>query len=119
MRLFVIICRALAIAHQRGVVHRDLKPSNIRVDQTGKPYILDFGLAKLSRPGTAEDTAQHSMTQTGQLLGSLPWTSPEQLAGAAAVDARIDVYSLGVMLFQALAGGLPRQAKRAELKWPE
>ncbi|HKQ47303.1 MAG TPA: protein kinase [Phycisphaerae bacterium] len=101
--LFCKICDAVHDAHLRGIIHRDLKPSNIRVDQSGQPFVLDFGLAK-----SAEAQADSMMTQTGQFVGSLPWASPEQVEGASTkVDLRTDVYSLGAILYQLLTGRLP------------
>ncbi len=102
VRLFVQVCDAVHAAHLRGVIHRDLKPSNIRVDQDGRPLVLDFGLAK-----TTDESTEPSMTRTGQFVGSLPWASPEQVEGSAEIDLRTDVYSLGVILFQLLTGQLP------------
>ena len=109
LRLFLKVCDAVNAAHLRGVVHRDLKPSNIRVDDAGEPHVLDFGLA---RPGLGlgdvEAAASGPVTVTGQFLGSLPWASPEQAQGAAdAIDTRSDVYSLGVIFYQMLAGSFP------------
>ena len=104
LRLFVKICDAVNVAHLRGIIHRDLKPSNIRVDTTGNPYILDFGLAKLA-PHEADAAA---MTMTGQFVGSLQWASPEQTEGSPSrIDLRTDVYSLGVILYQILTGRFP------------
>ena len=105
VRLFIAICDAVSYAHQRGVIHRDLKPSNIRIDASGAPHVLDFGLAK----GIADDAAdQTQMSVTGEFMGSLPWASPEQAEGDPdAIDVRTDVYSLGVMMFQALTGRFP------------
>ncbi len=107
LALFVKVCDAVNVAHLRGVIHRDLKPGNIRVDEQGEPRILDFGLAKLvhEHPGGSSALA---MTMTGQFVGSLPWSSPEQTTGGAdAIDIRTDVYSLGVILFQLLTGRFP------------
>ncbi len=102
--VFVEIAAALAHAHQRGVIHRDLKPSNIRVDGRGEPRLLDFGLAR----ALVEEPGSPSLSHSGELLGSLPWTSPEQAAGhSAAADVRSDVYSFGVVLYHALTGAFP------------
>lgn len=101
LRLMVAICRAVQYAHEHGVIHRDLKPANILVDGDGQPRILDFGIAKLR-----EDT--DGMTGTGQVLGTLPYVSPEQLAGhQREVDERTDVYALGVIAYELVSGRLP------------
>ncbi len=103
--LFALICEAVQHAHQRGVIHRDLKPSNILVDKTGQPKVLDFGVAR-AVADNADITTMH--TQSGQLIGTLPYMSPEQVSGDPDdIDLRSDVYSLGVILFQLLAGRLP------------
>ncbi|MDO9453800.1 MAG: protein kinase [Stagnimonas sp.] len=95
------VCQAVHYAHSRGIVHRDLKPANILVDATGAPRILDFGVARV-----AEQPA--GMTLAGQVLGTVPYMSAEQLAGGAQrSDPRGDVYSLGVIAYELLAGQLP------------
>lgn len=105
VRLFQQIAEAVAEAHRQGIVHRDLKPANIRVDRAGRPHVLDFGLA---RPASAAGVRQQSLTMTGQIVGSLPWTSPEQVSrNPDQVDVRTDVYALGVMLYQGLTGAFP------------
>ena len=103
LRLFGEICDAVAHAHQRGVIHRDLKPSNILVDTDGRARILDFGLAK-----TMTEGSDAMATQTGQLLGTVRYMSPEQTRGNPdEIDTRSDVYSLGVILFEMLTGRFP------------
>lgn len=102
---------ALMHAHQRGVIHRDLKPSNILIDRTGRPRVLDFGVASWAAPRTAQQgTAPPTerLTLTGEFSGTLAYAAPEQLAArAGAADTRCDIYSLGVIAYEALAGRLP------------
>lgn len=108
LELFVMICSAVADAHKQGIIHRDLKPTNVRVDQRGKPHVLDFGLARAEADSHFD--YMQSITMTGQIVGSLPWASPEQVSsGARPVDVRTDVYSLGVMLYQSVCGVYPYQ----------
>ncbi|MFO0827030.1 MAG: protein kinase [Phycisphaerales bacterium] len=105
LRLFVRVCDAVSYAHQNGVIHRDLKPDNILVDEMGQPKILDFGIAKTTDSDQQVTTLQ---TDVGQLLGTLPYMSPEQVGGnPSLVDQRSDVYSLGVVLYEMLTGQLP------------
>ncbi|MGE0480036.1 MAG: tetratricopeptide repeat protein [Phycisphaerae bacterium] len=100
---FAAVCEAVQHAHQRGVIHRDLKPSNILVDAEGQPRVLDFGLAK--RMGGTDDTLA---TMSQQLLGTVPYMSPEQTRGNPdEMDTRSDVYSLGVVLYETLTGEFP------------
>ncbi|MBI5865367.1 MAG: protein kinase [Planctomycetes bacterium] len=108
LKLFVKICEAVNAAHLRGIIHRDLKPGNIRVDPTGEPHILDFGLAKVAAFDPIGAGGAAVMTMTGQFIGSLPWASPEQAEGQPSkIDVRTDVYSLGVILYQMLTGKFP------------
>lgn len=107
LALFAKICEAVNVAHLRGVIHRDLKPGNLRVDESGEPHVLDFGLAKHA-VWEAPEEHPTALTMTGQFVGSLPWASPEQAQGKLAdLDLRTDVYSLGVILFQLLTGQFP------------
>ncbi|MCA9278004.1 MAG: serine/threonine protein kinase [Phycisphaeraceae bacterium] len=109
VRIVADIAEAVQYAHQRGVIHRDLKPNNILVDAEGGAHILDFGLAKATDTNIAESiVARPTLSVTGQFMGSLPWSSPEQAVGDPdAIDSRTDIYSLGVMLYQLLTGRFP------------
>ena len=99
--LCIKIAKALAHAHDKGVVHRDLKPANIMLDDDGEPFVMDFGLAK-------RDAGEITMTVDGQILGTPAYMSPEQASGDShSSDGRTDVYSIGVILFKMLTGELP------------
>jgi WD40 repeat protein len=96
---------AVQHAHEKGVIHRDLKPANILVDETGQPKVLDFGIAHAM---DADLQTVTSRTEIGQVLGTLAYMSPEQMAADPhLIDARADVYALGVLLFELLAQRLP------------
>jgi eukaryotic-like serine/threonine-protein kinase len=104
LELVATVCDAVQHAHQRGIVHRDLKPANILVDGAGQAKILDFGVARVS-DADAQATRQ---TTVGQIVGTLAYMSPEQVTGDPfEVDTRVDVYALGVTLYELLAGRLP------------
>jgi serine/threonine-protein kinase len=109
LEIFVGIARALDLAHQQGIIHRDLKPANIYIHRTphgelvGK--ILDFGISKIF------DTSHNfTLTRTGCVVGSPAYMSPEQAAGREDLDGRGDIWSLGVVMYEALTGTLPHQA---------
>jgi len=106
LRFFAKVCDGVNAAHLKGVIHRDIKPANVRVDLSGEPVLVDFGLAKVTAGVESDIDPSNPMTMTGQFIGSLPWASPEQAVGSGdAIDLRSDVYSLGVMLYQLLTGG--------------
>jgi len=114
LELFQQVCEGVHHAHQKGILHRDLKPSNILVSIHGDravPKIIDFGIAKaITQPLLTEKT---SYTEHGQLLGTPEYMSPEQAEMAYQdVDTRSDIYSLGVLLYELLAGATPFDAKR-------
>ncbi len=102
------MAEALHDAHSNHIVHRDLKPGNVMLTSAGHPKILDFGIAML-----LNDTGAAKLTQTGMILGSLPYMAPEQLTGDAD-SARTDIYALGVVLFEMLTGRRPFVKERAE-----
>jgi serine/threonine protein kinase len=111
------ICDALGAAHERGIVHRDLKPENVFLARKGereRVKVLDFGISKIK---TAE-AEQVRMTRTGQLVGTPLYMSPEQARGETDIDRRVDVYALGVMLFEMLTGAPPFDGRNYfELLW--
>src|SRR5262245_19070408 len=106
----VQISGALAAAHANGIVHRDIKPENIIVRRDGIVKVLDFGLAKLASDGpaaaTEASTRAHLKTESGVVMGTATYMSPEQARGQQ-VDARTDIFSLGVVLYELLTGHLP------------
>lgn len=117
LELIARVCDAVQHAHQKGVIHRDLKPNNVLVvateatssvgthDPLGQPKVLDFGIARVTDADIQTMTVQ---TEVGQLVGTLAYMSPEQMAGNSEdIDTRSDVYALGVMLYELLAGKRP------------
>nr|AQQ74896.1 hypothetical protein [uncultured bacterium] len=104
LEAFILVCDAVNHAHQRGVLHRDLKPSNVLVDSSDQPHVLDFGLAKLINP----EEPRSALTHDTGFFGTPAYASPEHITGNAEnIDARSDVYSLGVIAYQMLTGALP------------
>ena len=108
IHLLTQICGSLAEAHGIGLIHRDIKPANIWLEApTGRVKILDFGLAKLHGPSKSSDAATTAhQTDAGTVLGTVAYMSPEQAEGKP-VDARSDVFSLGVMLYEMATGERP------------
>ncbi len=105
LQIVARICDAVQHAHQKGVIHRDLKPRNILIDASGQPKILDFGIARAVDASARTATWE---THAGQLIGTLPYMSPEQVVGdPAEIDTRSDVYALGVILYELLSGRPP------------
>ncbi|MBP7147023.1 MAG: serine/threonine protein kinase [Acidobacteria bacterium] len=112
LELVARVCDAVHHAHQKGVIHRDLKPANILLDESSQPKILDFGIARV----TDSDVGATLQTTAGQIIGTLPYMSPEQVSGdPGEIDTRTDVYALGVILYQLLAGRLPIDLSRKSL----
>lgn len=106
LSLFIQVCRAIQHAHFNGIIHRDIKPSNVLVttiDAEPIVKVIDFGIAKFI--GNLSD--EEVQTQFGAMLGTLGYMSPEQAEGSGSIDTRTDVYSLGVLLYELVGGGLP------------
>lgn len=121
LRLFAAVCGAVQHAHQKSLVHRDLKPSNILVTEVdGKPVpkVIDFGIAKaLDETGEEDQISQR--TVAGRVMGTPLYMSPEQAGGDRDIDTRTDIFSLGVILFELLAGSTPHapRGSMSEEKW--
>jgi WD40 repeat protein/serine/threonine protein kinase len=113
LELFIPVCHAIQHAHQKGIIHRDVKPSNVLVtmyDDRPVPKVIDFGVAKAIEQRLTERTM---FTQFGALLGTFEYMSPEQAEmNAFGVDTRSDIYSLGVLLYELLAGTTPLERER-------
>jgi len=98
------LCRALEVAHEQGIIHRDIKPQNIVVEPSGFLKVMDFGIARL-----ASRAKDQGLTQEGMSIGTPDYMSPEQLSGME-LDARSDLYSAGVVLFECVTGRVPFEA---------
>ncbi|MBL9024490.1 MAG: serine/threonine protein kinase [Myxococcales bacterium] len=107
--IFISVAKALDLAHSQGIIHRDLKPANIFLhrDPEGQPMakILDFGISKVF-----ETNNNFTLTRTGTVVGSPAYMAPEQASGREDLDGRADVWSLGVVMYEALSGTLPHEA---------
>jgi serine/threonine protein kinase len=103
LKIMSQICDALQYAHDEGIVHRDIKPENILRDKRGRAKIADFGIAKL----LARKAADYTLTGPWQVVGTFNYMAPEQIENPQKLDHRADIYSLGVMFYEMLTGGLP------------
>src|SRR3954463_7717298 len=113
LELFIEVCQAVQHAHQKGIIHRDIKPNNVLVaeyDNRAIPKVIDFGVAK----ATAQKLTEHTLfTEFGQVVGTMEYMSPEQSKfNQLDIDTRSDIYSLGVLLYELLAGSTPFEGKR-------
>ncbi|MGH9907278.1 MAG: serine/threonine-protein kinase, partial [Pyrinomonadaceae bacterium] len=108
LEIAIQIASALAAAHEEGIIHRDIKPDNIMLRRDGLVKVLDFGLAKLTRDRSSSEDATLAMvkTSTGIVMGTSTYMSPEQARGLN-VDARTDVWSVGVVVYEMVAGRAP------------
>lgn len=104
--IFIDLAEAFSHAHRKGVVHRDIKPGNIIIEPEGSPKVLDFGLAHLDRKEHDRPATASSITMPGQVLGTPAYMSPEQAEGKP-VDQRSDIFSLGIVMYEAITGERP------------
>jgi serine/threonine protein kinase len=106
LTVIIPVSQALAFAHERGVIHRDIKPANILMPQDDWPLLADFGLAKM------DHATRPNLTVPGQVLGTMAYAAPEQIQEGS-IDARVDIYSLGIVLYELLTGKLPFHGETA------
>jgi serine/threonine protein kinase len=107
LTIIIPVSQALAFAHKHGIIHRDIKPANILMPQDDWPLLADFGLAKMQHSGAP------NLTMPGQVLGTMAYAAPEQIQESMVIDARADIYSLGIVLYELLTSKLPFQGNTA------
>lgn len=112
LEMFVTVCDAVLHGHQNGIIHRDIKPANVLVGPDGRAKVIDFGIA---RGADADGKALTSATDEKKLIGTLNAMSPEQCVDPSSIDVRSDVYSLGVLLYELVAGRLPHDLSRCSV----
>jgi serine/threonine protein kinase/class 3 adenylate cyclase len=99
LAIIIKVCDAIQFAHQHGIIHRDLKPANVMIRPDGEPLVMDFGLAKVE-----QDARDMTLSFTGQIVGTIEYMAPEQARSMKESDERTDVYSIGAVLYQMIAG---------------